>query len=128
MDTPPRVASPLPLCCPLVQLHGHSASWDAFPCHFGRSYDGPVITLGPWNNRSSQQGPRVTLVTKGEREMEESLFNRREVLTGSIIAALGALRLPSTADAATTPTVIPPPGAEGATLVFDVACLGQTWA
>jgi hypothetical protein len=54
--------------------------------------------------------------------MDESLVNRRELLTGSIIAALGALWLPWKADAATTP----PAAAEGATLVFDVACLGYT--
>ena len=56
--------------------------------------------------------------------MEDSLFNRRELLTGGVIAALGALWLPSKAGAATTP----PPGVEGATLTFDVACLGNTLA
>jgi hypothetical protein len=55
--------------------------------------------------------------------MDESLVNRRELLTGGVIAALGALWLPWKAEAATTP----PPGTEGATVVFDVACLGNTF-
>jgi hypothetical protein len=56
--------------------------------------------------------------------MEDSLFNRRQVLTGSVIAALGALWLPEKAGAA---ALTPPPGTEGATLVVDVALLGNTW-
>jgi hypothetical protein len=56
--------------------------------------------------------------------MEDSLFNRRQVLTGSVIAALGALWLPDKARAA---AVTPPPGTEGATVVMDVALLGNTW-
>src|SRR5437660_3418732 len=57
--------------------------------------------------------------------MEVSLFNRRQVLTGSVIAALSALWLPEKAGAA---ALSPPPGTEGATLVFDIACLGSSFA
>ena len=55
--------------------------------------------------------------------MKDSIIDRRQVLTGGIVAALGLLWKPGAARAEGVP-----PGAEGATLVFDVACLGNTMA
>jgi hypothetical protein len=53
--------------------------------------------------------------------VKDSIIDRRQVLTGGIVAALGLLWKPGGALANEVP-----PGAQGATIVFDVACLGNT--
>jgi hypothetical protein len=53
--------------------------------------------------------------------MEDNVLNRRQVLTGSVIAALAALWKPGEALAEGTP-----PEAQGATVVYDVSCALET--